>query len=1513
MGCAFLLPKNKVQTASAAAPSYGTPILTEISARGLTGAQSAYPSGGVTYAIMGTSINATKSVSGNSITINENGTIINYNHVYIEFYVEVNVPAKTEYEIKYDFTLNLKNIGVNVSSCTGTPSNPGGNCTGASLALYRIHDLSSPYADQSSNGMAFYIDMPSAFSQYLGHIKSNENNNLCGNLNSSTCNETFIFDNSTSADKIYKVKYGLALGSYGQGRPIIQAHQFNSSLSVVSTLNNIKLKAPTAPTTTDTYTGNPLSFDMAYSSVYVEPTAVTGVDPDGNALATPITLADIDTTACKFKPTLAGTYEVTFGIKSTAVALGAVWDSGITPPIKLTFTVNRKAIPIPTNTPENYIYSGVAQSISYTHSYLSSLTVTPADAGVTFLQGSTDTDGTFEGVTDAGSYNISFALNNVNYEWDAADKLGDKSIVVKMKPKTLELDYKLNGSTDFSDIKTNSTGNITAAYKGTDGPVNSEVPKIKFSYEFNGVKKEITTDEIANLSKDITTLEGTGGIFSSGTYKLIAELPTSEAVNKNYVMGASKEKSFTVGAGAVDLSALKVQYTKTSTGSAKTDVPAGGLTYAYDSDTKTAEEYKFYLDFSALTYLTDDGYTYRYDGETATVSGFVKAGTAQVAATIKLANPSDTNHSLPATFATSGTPFDSYTNNNDGTATLVFKVVIDKAQTTLTGADIPLQYWFADDTAKKPYDRDNPPQCKDGIPVYVEWTGEKPHGVTNVVFDSTPAQEVLAGDYEIDATVTLDDNHKTASGGNTMKVKIAWKLAKQLIKLDWTDKQIDKPGLAPHYVKALNNLTDGQKQVIKYVYYLDVGGTCDTVALTQAQFEALCTNDRYTDPKWLWVEAVIDTTVTGHDKFELEADPVKNPVRFKLGRNMTMVEVTKSPEWDKLVYGGGLDKSTAFTFTDKSTNLAWNSIFYELHVYKNGEDLGLFDAFDFSTANAGDDYTVEVVMKPAAINSDGDDLYALDIGKSIPFTISPKGIELPTVDTITFNNTFINLGNYLKGSYESYKDIIVLGGTYDGVKNANTPYTATLTLMDGNYYWIYPDGATPSKSLVKFALTDDSYSVTGNATVATYTWKINPYVLGANLWNLNGKEGAVYSIPNELTNGLDVSVNYLYHTDKTSPALASGASIERGKPYFVKAELVGADAGNFVFEDTGTAVSDFVQYEIPQSGAAAFFNNALSFIKKDWLWFAIGGGIFLFLLLLIIILAATRRRRKERAEERKLEKERKAEEKARKEEERRLKEEQREEEKRRREQEREDAKAKAEAERELQKAKAEAELAKMRAEMGMAGAGAMAMQAMAQPQQQMPMQQAMPMQPMQYMQPQYQQPQYPQYPPMPPQPYPQMPQQSYDGGNARINQLEMEVAKLKAESDIRTVGMDERAKTAYFAPMQAGPMIMQSRESVPEHNAKQGMTAEILGEAILTAITKLVENKANAPVQAIPVSVEKSNPVSVAYPPDAVVTTTTTVDTTKAPTAPKPQRITREDDNKYFDIDGFYDTFEEDV
>jgi len=53
---------------------------------------------------------------------------------------------------------------------------------------------------------------------------------------------------------------------------------------------------------------------------------------------------------------------------------------------------------------------------------------------------------------------------------------------------------------------------------------------------------------------------------------------------------------------------------------------------------------------------------------------------------------------------------------------------------------------------------------------------------------------------------------------------------------------------------------------------------------------------------------------------------------------------------------------------------------------------------------------------------------------------------------------------------------------------------------------------------------------------------------------------------------------------------------------------------------------------------------------------------------------------------------------------------------------------------------------------------------------------------------------------------------------------------------------------------------------------------------------------------------ESSSPTAVetptVYPPDAVITTTTTVDTTK----PKPD-VSR-DSERNFDIDGFYDKFD---
>ncbi|MDE7182253.1 MAG: hypothetical protein K2O41_04375, partial [Clostridia bacterium] len=74
------------------------------------------------------------------------------------------------------------------------------------------------------------------------------------------------------------------------------------------------------------------------------------------------------------------------------------------------------------------------------------------------------------------------------------------------------------------------------------------------------------------------------------------------------------------------------------------------------------------------------------------------------------------------------------------------------------------------------------------------------------------------------------------------------------------------------------------------------------------------------------------------------------------------------------------------------------------------------------------------------------------------------------------------------------------------------------------------------------------------------------------------------------------------------------------------------------------------------------------------------------------------------------------------------------------------------------------------------------------------------------------------------------------------------------------------------------------------------------------ALKNIAEPKANENKSMEQRVVEVEPPVAVntptVYPPDAVVTTTTRVDTTKA------QQPRSRDDGRLFDVDGFYDTFD---
>lgn len=133
-------------------------------------------------------------------------------------------------------------------------------------------------------------------------------------------------------------------------------------------------------------------------------------------------------------------------------------------------------------------------------------------------------------------------------------------------------------------------------------------------------------------------------------------------------------------------------------------------------------------------------------------------------------------------------------------------------------------------------------------------------------------------------------------------------------------------------------------------------------------------------------------------------------------------------------------------------------------------------------------------------------------------------------------------------------------------------------------------------------------------------------------------------------------------------------------------------------------------------------------------------------------------------------------------------------------------------------------------------------------------------------------------------------------------------AALKTEIEVLKSKLDGRQDSAYH-----------SAEHNPDKD-KQGISAELLGDAIIFAISKVVAGK-QAAAESEPKLIESESVALNAptvYPPDAVVTTTTTVDTTsRQKTTSNDSATTRSSSRNRdrrdlpFDIDGFYDAFDE--
>ena len=1342
--------------------------------------------------------------------------------------------------------------------------------------------------------------------------------------------------------------------------------------------------------------GTVINYDTAYKNIEA---TIEAVDYNGNTLNASSFNLSTTNSGGTLTAKEAGKYKVKFNLKQDAKDGGVEWATGGTAEKTITFEIKRKGLAVPVIQNDTVTYKGTEYSfgLSGYDSTIMSVASYVSNNGSNIVWDNATVGSEKFKATDAAEYTVKFHLDNPNYAWSVN---GNETSTDQTKKITIEKKEITINTTPASGTNPSwglgDTGDITINATAT-GITNPD-----FVLDIYYVKDGTTSPLTLGIDTATNKLD-VSQITSTGKYKLCIEL-TSAASNKNYSIASNKfEMPFEIKSGGIDFSVINWQYAED--GGNMQDLFASGVqnVIRYKQDASGAVvKYIIGAIIPAGGYLSidtsynSDGYTNGFyttkDGATYN-SGCSAVGKYKT----RIALKTDADHLFKNDAANKYGSFGG--DDTSGWYEIEWEISKGKVDASyLSNLKDNLQYRTAGG-AWQTYDPANPPQFgKGAIEIRLD-PSKYPAGVTNASITVNDKNTAI-GSYTAQVTLTYDPNYV-----NEGTQSFTWEISAQVIEVDWTsDFWKDGSGNnvldgnnVPYQIKVLN-IPDNLKQYIEYKYYIaDASdpsvrgmyiGTGDQGLqdLTNPPYNASSTNAVY-----VYVEAVIKSGVTQYKLSDTTGNAYDCSILYRLGSTNTLVNVTQSVT--EMEYGDGALTEGIFTLYDTGIGGDLDKTTYldGIYVYDaKGTNLGLLSGFDGTKADAGL-YTIEIKL-----NAAGENTYTLAPGSKYKFEIKPKAIEVPTVSEIVFDNTYINLADKLGGSYGTYKDIIKLGGTYDGVKNANTPYVATLTLTNANYCWSYPTTSTPSKHPARITLTDgESYTVTGDETVATYNWKINPYVLSASGWNLKGKDGATYDIPAGLTEGLDVGINYAYRTDKASNPIEE-VVLKGGSTFFVTAQLTGADANNFVFEDSNATTSGFATYKVPQSGAMAAFGSIKDFMTKTWLglpiwaWFLIGLAV-LILLIIIIVVAAKRRKTKEERAEKKAAKQaakeeaaaKKAEAEAQREAERARLESEREAERMRLESQREIEKMRAEAEAAKAKAEAEAEIAKMRAQ-----AQAQMAQPMAMPQQ---MPQQMPMQQQYAQQPQMQQ-QYAQQQAMPqqmPQPVPQPQYVQQPVNNNELEEIKKQLRKLNAKVS-RGQGFGGQQ---FAAPVQMPMMPMQmpmSAQAYPQYpyggqgdgltelkselaamRAEQHATRDaeikagqdLINAKMQTEFTKLrvpgyisqsapnshdgaispaqfvqAAQQTGAPQTGIPAETvvamlnavmngklpaEKPQyePVQVieaetlpvtqpaVYPPDAVITTTTTVDTTKtvAKGAAENERGNRE---TFFDIDGFYDKYE---
>ena len=1468
LGITFALPKTNINSANAAT---ATPTVTWTGlgnyqyfenfsgASGKTINFSSMTAANSTYGTCGFDV-ASATASGDKKTSGTQKLLV----YFVKFKAEITIPAYTEYTVEYSGDMNI----------TGRTDS----------SYYSFTDLYAFGETDTSNTLTFgYVTTQGVESAYAGTFEKREHLQVGGGKTTqktvSICSETYT--NDSSVDKTYTLYFGV---HFSDCPGVTATYKFIGHTTMSSTVTFERSLGTGVPNFTNpelTYNGSNQDFTINnFAGTKVELTEVTYTDTEGTS--TPLGTGVVSGDKLTVKD--AGRYKLKFK-RPDGADDPTMWADGSTDLYcEITATMKKQSVTLPEIIDSEQVYKGSEYTFDIDSNYSSGIMDVEVPTGLTWDAG----DKQFK-ATLAGTYNVTFRLKDTkNYAWDiGGGTSSDQTVPIVINKKELTA---IVGSTSEATMEWSLGDSGTVTVK----PVACGSDAVSLALYYVSSTGAERSNAVNGHTIDVSK------ISSIGTYTLRVKIITDKndarynEINENYIISGTDGKydlpassSITIKAGGVVASSLSWLYRQADQKIEK-DLLSDGVQELLEYEPLIAKAY----------IVTARGNDYMTVMETYTANGYVKGfKTVSVAANgdeTAVLNGECTAVGKYKTYVAieinnpdyQFKPEQRFDPSNDKQGWLALEWEISPR--TLDFADAKWVYSKGGDDIS--FDGGNP-EYNNGLlitvkldPEYIRGLGLDPDADIIVTYKGDTIKKDK-GNYKAKAEIEiLSPNYKTpeTSDGSDYTIEFDWSITNKQIGIkNWNGKKSIQAEDGRIFTIPVVTAQDGKdySQFLVYTYTATLkrdDGTTYTV--TGGEEVLLAAAKQASSTTLVNIDVTVSIDPLKKDSFDLTG-PTSHT--FSMGDSKEAINVSlvyNNVEYGDVKFGIKAADSSGFEGYLEYITVTVTSVLLDQPVVVQGSNLS---ALLEQLVKVGD-YTVTLELE--GMYAEAFTLFP----NTLTFTIAPKQIYVPEVNReIVFTGENIKLENYLDG----YDPALM---TIDSLEKRDVgTYTATITLKDRfNYVFVKKPAATPeepAKSAVKVALagyensadfTDDEH------TEVEMKWQITPYVLDGSLWDLKGKSGAVYNLPAQFVamvadGTLDLSVGYRYFEDAAGSVI--DPEFKSGSTFYVDAVLDGADAGNFVFEN-GTSVSEKVTYKVPKSGASAIMSNVKDFVTKTWLglpiwaWLAIGLAV---LILLIIIIAVACKRRKS--------KEQRAEEKARKEEERRLQQE------------------RIEAERELARAKQEAELEKIRAQANMANAG-MAATAMAMQQPAQQVQQPMPVP--------VQQPQTPVRQPMQAMQQPVQtiaPQQSA-GGMGMTEMMAMmfaQFAGMKAENADKEIAALKSEKEITALKTELEIMKLKMEQLKDARTASTGeklheLSPEFIGAVIASAVRGNGVLPQSAPVAELPAPEPETANMHAVYPPDAVVTTTTTVDTTQK----QPKRIERDSRNDFSDVDGFYDSID---